>query len=142
MDQAGPGQEFQIFTSAITFAEILTGPLKRLRADSSDHDAERIIGLYSSLLDGRAPSSSDLARIEVVDLLPGVSWIAAEIRALRPSLKLPDAIHLGSAQWSQCDAILSSDIGLLAAGKTAGFLSVSFDPDDLDALLARIAAAP
>lgn len=142
MGLAAPGGDLQLCTSAIAFAEVLTGPLKRLRADRFDRDAERIVGIYSSFLDGRVPSGGPLTRIEVVDVSPGVSWNAAEMRARRTSLKLPDAIHLGSAMFASCDAMLSNDSGLLEAARTAGLVACSFAPADLETLLTRITSAP
>jgi predicted nucleic acid-binding protein len=137
LELGDPGARARILTSAVTFAEVLTGPLKRLHADRRDHDAERLVGIYTALLSGRIFSGKKRAIIEIIELTASVSWNAADLRARRAGLKLPDAIHIGSALSAECDTVLSDDKRLLKAAASLDLATCAFDDGALDALLAR-----
>lgn len=86
--------EFIGVTSEITLAELLVGPMQ-----NQDHT---LIQHYQEIISAgdnfEAPAVSRQVLIE-----------AAALRTARPSLKLPDAIHVASARLSECGHIVSDD---------------------------------
>ncbi|MCB1441367.1 MAG: PIN domain-containing protein, partial [Nitratireductor sp.] len=86
-------------TSELTLAESLVKPM-------ADRDAE-LAERYFRVL---APQSG----IEVREVSREVLILAARIRAEK-RVKLPDAIHLATAQATGCDRFVSNDGGLAKA---------------------------
>jgi predicted nucleic acid-binding protein len=91
-----------IVTSELTFAEVLVGPMKRRRADPGDLSAVKFIAGYEALF-------GDATAIAAVPVTIVILRAAATLRAERPALKLPDAIHLATAIRSGCAALVSDD---------------------------------
>jgi predicted nucleic acid-binding protein len=85
-------------TSRLTFAELMVKPLR-------DRD-----GLIASIYSSWAMSSPWLSVCEVDERVLG---LAPLLRAQRPRLKLPDAIHLASALAHGCERLLTADLALL-----------------------------
>jgi len=86
-------------TSEMTLAELLVRPLRAKDRDLAESDRSMI---------------SPDAFFGVVAVDRRVLEGAALQRAERPSLKLPDAVHLASAIEAGCDAIASGDLRLPA----------------------------
>jgi predicted nucleic acid-binding protein len=87
----------EAFTSEITLAEVLVGPY-------ADGDAE-LASAYVAVL-----SNGDYFRLAPIDRETLVR--AARLRAQKPSMKLPDAIHLATAELCDCGIVVSNDKGL------------------------------
>jgi predicted nucleic acid-binding protein len=89
-------------TSELTFSEVLVKPY-RLKLDSlASFYLEIRMGSY--WLDVGAVTFRVLER-------------AAALRAASKSLKLPDAIHVGTAQILECSHFLTNDLGLTEMGE-------------------------
>jgi predicted nucleic acid-binding protein len=85
-------------TSRLTFAELMVKPLR---------DRDRMM---ASIYTSWAMSSAWLSVCEVDGR---VLELAPLLRAQRPRLKLPDAIHLASALVCRCERLLTADLALL-----------------------------
>ena len=101
------------FTSELTPAELLTGPLVRRENDLAD--------IYKVLI-------NDAGNLRVVPIDRSILIKAAEIRAEVKSLRLPDAIHLASASLMNCSHLVSGDRRLPSIG---GFRHLSLRRDSL-----------
>jgi predicted nucleic acid-binding protein len=80
-------------TSELTLAECLVKPI----ADRN----EAAVKAYLSFLDGRP-------RFPLVPFHREILLAAAQLRATT-GVKLPDAIHMATAEHSSCDAVLTND---------------------------------
>lgn len=108
-----------LVTSALTLAEILQKPLE---------DGDRtLVTAYLVLL-----SNDRSGLVETVDVERAILVDAALIRARKKSLKLPDAIHIATAERSGCVRFLSRDQRLVGA-TTLPILDLG--PDSLSRLL-------
>ena len=85
-------------TSELTLAEVLVKPLR--------DGATAIAGEYRELLDPDGP-------LLVTPVSRAVLVRAAEVRS-SSSLKLPDAIHVATAELLGCGTLLTNDAGFLA----------------------------
>ena len=85
--------ELTAVTSELTLAEVLVKPLL-------DHHAER----QAAYLQALQPSAS----LQIVPVSREVLIAAARLRA-DAHLKLPDAIHAATAQFTGCDQFLTND---------------------------------
>ena len=122
-----------LVSSELTLAEVLVKPLRLVLADDGDISASESILAYEAMFD-------EAGLFDTVPVSAEVLRRAAEIRAGRASLKLPDAIHLATTLLARCDALVTDDGGLAKAA-AAQTTVCSLDPADLDALLARIETA-
>lgn len=82
-------------TSELTLAELLVGPYK----GNNGH----LIRTYENMF---TPGGV----LEVGPIDRNVLKQAARLRALQPQLKLPDAIHIATAQAHQCSHFLTYDL--------------------------------
>jgi predicted nucleic acid-binding protein len=89
--------EFEAFTSELTLAEVLVGPLRQ--------KDDNLAGQYHEILTSEGAFS-------VVSLERPVLIEAAFFRSVVKSLKLPDAIHLATARSRGCQYIVSEDKSL------------------------------
>lgn len=106
----------QTVTSELTLAEVLVEPLRT--ADQLRIDA------YETLL----------TRHDAIEILPvsrGILRRAAHIRAKNGSTKLPDAIHVATAELAGCNILLSADRRLSVR---AGLQLLAPSPSSIDAL--------
>jgi predicted nucleic acid-binding protein len=92
--------EFVGVTSELTLAEFLVKPLE-------DHDYERA-ERYQEVI---SPDAS--FKVSAIDR--DVLIEAATLRAVRKSLRLPDAIHVATARLDACSVIVSDDRRLPSA---------------------------
>ncbi len=81
----------QLITSAITYAELLTG------AVLGHHDRGVVRGFFRDLIDAVYPVDERVAEF------------AAEIRGERRSLRLPDALILATAGVHGIDIVITAD---------------------------------
>lgn len=88
------GGELDAITSEITFAELLPKLIIDGEAD--------LIALYERLF-------SEGGIFDAVPITREVLFEAARIRAVRLSVRLPDAIHLATAVHAGCSVVLSND---------------------------------
>ncbi len=86
--------EVSAVTSVLTLAELLVIPLRR-------GDAVLEAGYRRRIVSGPALTVLDVGRDVLVR--------AASIRAGTSRIKLPDAIHVATAQLSACDVLLTND---------------------------------
>jgi predicted nucleic acid-binding protein len=91
------GGEIRGGTSEITLAELLVKPIERGATDlASAYDTMIVSG----------------PGFEVLPVRRDILVSAAGIRATRPSVKLPDALHLASARALNCGVFISDDLRL------------------------------
>ena len=93
--QAADRGDVWVVTSLLTLAETLVMPLRK-------QDSE-LIATYRELFTDPPPGLR-VAQLDVVILEN-----AARLRATTKSLRLPDAIHLATAESEQCDLFLTND---------------------------------
>lgn len=86
----------RVVTSDLSRLEALVGALRR--GDGSSEATYRALKGYGG--------------IEVVPVAEAVIERAAELRAARTSLKVPDAIHVATAELAGCDAFVTNDKSL------------------------------
>lgn len=91
--QAVANGEAKVVTSELTLMEVLVGPIA-LDDPSLEVDFERLL---------LGPD------VEMVPVGQGALRYAAGLRAVNPSLRTPDAIHLATAVESGCTAFLTND---------------------------------
>ncbi|WP_170181917.1 type II toxin-antitoxin system VapC family toxin [Phreatobacter stygius] len=109
-------------TSWLTYGEVLVQPLR--------DDSEGLVLAYEDLFAGR------MLPLACVGVSEQILRASAVLRARWPALKLPDTIHLATAEAAACAAFVSSD-------RKLGVLDqVSFiDPDsrhDIDRFLTAL----
>lgn len=94
---AGAAQSgMMIVTSELTLAEVLVKPLR-------DQDFNLIVG-YNNLLAG-----GGAGEIHTVPVSRDILGRAARIRNKKSSVKLPDAIHIATAEHTGCTHIFTGD---------------------------------
>ena len=89
--------EVEAFTSELTLAEVLVKPMM-----------DRNVALQRAYQNALQPSAS----LHVLPISRQVLVEAAGLRGQQSALKLPDAIHLATAQLTQCQAVLTNDLRL------------------------------
>lgn len=92
--------EVRATTSELTLAEVLVRPM-------ADHNAE-LQAAYQEMLQAGGG-------FQILPVSRGILVQAASLRAATGSLKLPDAIHVGSARACGCDTLLTNDRALAGA---------------------------
>ena len=95
--------EQPIFTATVTLTEVLVQPLRR-----GDH---ALVQNYRDIL-----LNSD--NIVLMNIQPTVAETAARLRA-QYNLRTLDALHLGAAVGSRCDAFLTNDAKLTRVNELA-----------------------
>ncbi|TMJ03673.1 MAG: PIN domain-containing protein [Alphaproteobacteria bacterium] len=106
--------DIQGVTSEITLAELLPGPVEEGNDDLAD--------AYKRIL-------SDGPNMEVLPVTRETLIETAVLRAGRPGLKLPDAIHCATALRAACTAMVTDDRRI---PKNLGVRIVPFGPHVLD----------
>lgn len=110
------GGEFSAVTSELTLAEVLVGPIR---------DGDEVLAKdYNEVI---APG--DALSIVPVDRKTLIE--AANLRAMRRSLRLPDAIHVATARLNECRYLVSDDRRLPF---TPGVQMVQLSPYSLDVI--------
>jgi predicted nucleic acid-binding protein len=92
-----------LVVSVISYAELLTG------AGLGHHDEKTVRGFFADLID------------EVHDVDRAVAERAAELRTANPSLKMPDALILATADVHDVDVVITADrrwVAVLAGRRT------------------------
>lgn len=104
-------QNAEAFTSDLTLAEVLVGPYR----DGDDELAATYVHAISSVEGFR-----------VVPIEREILVRAARLRADRRSLKLPDAIHLATAELCDCGILVSNDTDVVtrAPMSRVGFAAI------------------
>lgn len=97
-----------LLTSELSLSELLVKPLK-------DRD-EALAATYAALISGGGSGG-----FETFPVNRDVLVRAAEVRVRKPSLKLPDAIHVATAELTRCDWLASGDDRLKGAGQVPIF---------------------
>jgi predicted nucleic acid-binding protein len=105
-------------TSEITLAEVLVKPLERGQSD--------LVGAYEKMI---SPGS----RFEVMPVRRDILVGAAGLRARRNSLRLPDAVHVVTAQALACRFFVS---GGRRVPMPEGMRILTVNPFTLDDILA------
>jgi predicted nucleic acid-binding protein len=95
-----------ILTSELTLAEVLIKPLR-------DQDFNLIVG-YNNLLSG-----GNSGEIHTIPVSREILGRAARIRNRKQSIKLPDAIHIATAEHTGCSYIFTGDKGFVGATEIA-----------------------
>ncbi len=112
-------------TSLLTLGETLVVPLR--------FGQEATIGSYRNLLGGGFPG------VIVKGIEADTLEAAARLRAKHPRLKLPDAIHLATAQTAEVSWFVTNDTRLPAV---SGLRIVTPFDETLADLIARLSEAP
>jgi predicted nucleic acid-binding protein len=86
-----------LVTSELTLAELLVAPLARKQ--------DKVVATYLELIDPRPG-------LDVMPISRRIIILAAQKRAADKSLKLPDALHLATAEAANCSYLLSGDRGI------------------------------
>ena len=138
LGKANPGM---LVSSELTLAELLVKPLQALSAGLNlPKDAGGSIVLTPGTL---ATLYCDLIEqgpgLEVVPVDRSILILAAYRRAEDATIKLPDAIHLATAEQSQCSLVLSDDRKLRPSAQH-GFSRVALNVASLEQLLAKVAS--
>lgn len=92
----------RLVVSVVTYAELLTG------AGLGHHDQKAVRGFFADLID----------EILVVDR--NIAERAAGLRVAKPSLKMPDALVLATADVHEADVVITADrrwAGVLTGGR-------------------------
>lgn len=108
-----------LVTSTLSLAETLQKPLER--------NDRKLVGAYAILL---ANDRSDF--VHTIEVSRSILVDAAFVRIRKKSIKLPDAIHIATAERSGCDQILTRETRW--DGATALPL-IDLGPDTLGRLL-------
>jgi predicted nucleic acid-binding protein len=87
--------QVQFVTSELALTEVLVHPLR-------SHDTE-LVAIYERLFD---------TLVRTLPVSREVLIYAAQLRALTPGLRTPDAIHLATATLAKADAFVSGDAGI------------------------------
>lgn len=101
-------------TSELTLSELLVKPI--------DEGADDLVEAYDGMI---RPAE----HFEVLPVGRDILIAAARLRARRAATRLPDAIHLASAERLGCNAFVSRDKRLRAP---AGLRVIGLDPFTLD----------
>lgn len=123
--EAAMNETCTIVTSLLTLGETLVVPLR--------FSQEATIESYRTLLSGSLPG------IRVLGIDGEAMEAAARLRARHPSLKLPDAIHLATAQVAQVPWFVTNDQRLPAV---AGLKQVTPFNDGFADLIDRLSETP
>ncbi|MGV8937902.1 MAG: type II toxin-antitoxin system VapC family toxin [Allorhizobium sp.] len=124
-DREEGGKTF--LTSELTISELLVVPLREGK--------QALVGYYKHVL-----SQTDWLQVDPVARPILIS--AAELRAGRKGLRLPDATHLATAMAAGCNHFLTEDSILAAMGESAAPAIRMIRPDEptLTSLLQSLAA--
>ncbi|HEY1685392.1 MAG TPA: type II toxin-antitoxin system VapC family toxin [Tepidisphaeraceae bacterium] len=95
-------------TRELTLAELLVKPIR----DGN----KQAIAEYGQIIRSRT-------LFDVVPISRPILVEAAHLRASSPTLKLPDAIHVATAAFAGCTALLTNDLRLDATGVPVWLLS-------------------
>lgn len=105
------------FSSELTLAEILPGPLNKAAAD--------LASVYHAIM-------RDAPNMTILPVTRDILISSAEIRVGRPGFKLQDAVHCATAMKADCNYLVSDDKRM---PKTLGFEVVRFGPHSLKTIL-------
>jgi predicted nucleic acid-binding protein len=94
-------------TSELSLAEVLVGPIRNSEV-SIRREYEQLLNLSSGLL--------------VLPISRSILVNAAELRAVNPPLKLPDAIHAATALQHGCTTFLTNDSRFASLSELPVFL--------------------
>jgi predicted nucleic acid-binding protein len=94
----------RLIVSVITYAGLLTG------ARLGDRDQGAVRGFFAELID------------EVHDVDRWVAERAAELRATKPSLKMPDALILATADLQQADVVMTGGLRSASVGASSFYV--------------------
>ncbi len=108
--------EFLGVTSELTLSEVLVKPMER--------GAGAVVDAYQGMI---SPSDG----FEVLPVDRAVLIAAARLRAGRASLKLPDAIHVATAQLGGCAFFVSADERIAVPDGMARLPLSPFTVDDI-----------
>lgn len=125
IERAGEGRR-PLITSELTIAEALVGPLAEHRSPTTPGATPITTGAtYLDVL-------TNTRGIELVPVDRSILVLAAYQRAESKAIKLPDAIHLATAESPSCTHFITGDRRLL---RNKPFESVDLTTSGLDGLL-------
>jgi len=110
--------EIGAVTSEITIAEVLVKPIQ-LGNDS-------FVSAYEEMI-------ASSAHFEVLPVRRDILVQAAQLRARRSSIRLPDAIHIATALTASCRCIVSDDQRLHSLENIKAFAVTPFTLDEIRA---------
>jgi predicted nucleic acid-binding protein len=114
------GDVFQAFTGEITFGELLVKPYS---------ENEALAQTYMELL-------TTASRLHVAPIDRGIFIRAAQLRSQRKGLKLPDAVHIATAEHLGCGIFLSQDKAIVP---NAPMTRIGLAGAELDSLIESLA---
>lgn len=94
--EATAGKQVSLVTSALSLAETLVKPLEMKNS--------KLVTAYTILL-----SNDRKGQVETIDIDRSILLQAAFVRVRKKSIKLPDAIHIATAERSGCTTILTHE---------------------------------
>lgn len=93
---AASRKKIALVTSALSLAETLVKPLEMRN--------QKLVAAYAILL-----SNDRMQQVETIEVDRAILADAAFVRVRKMSIKLPDAIHIATAERSGCSKILTRD---------------------------------
>jgi len=94
--EAAAGRQVSLVTSALSLAETLVRPLEMKNG--------KLVAAYTILL-----SNDRKGQVETIDIDRNILLQAAFVRVRKKSVKLPDAIHIATAERAGCAKILTHE---------------------------------
>ena len=116
---ANDGGDIAAVTSEITLAEVLVKPIELGEAS--------IMAAYETMI-------ASNGNFEVIPVRRDILVKAAQLRAKRRSIRLPDAIHIATALAAECSYLVSDDLRLHSID---GVKTLSVNPFTIDDILAE-----
>lgn len=137
---AGEKRHGLLATSLLTLSEVLVLPLREGHMPVLPGPfIGKPLARQESLASEYADIITDAPRLSVVEINRDILIGAAHIRSQWHAGKLPDAIHLATAQVLQCTHMISADKKLSAAAAER-FDMTAVAPSDIEAILSDIEA--
>ena len=116
---ANDGGDIAAVTSEITLAEVLVKPIELGEVS--------IMAAYETMI-------ASNGNFEVIPVRRDILVKAAQLRAKRRSIRLPDAIHIATALAAECSYLVSDDLRLHSID---GVKTLSVNPFTIDDILAE-----
>ena len=135
----GVSQKVKLVTSELSLAEVLIDPLKAVKGIVPVNVDQRGLKLTPATLNSLyLEIVRDREGLSVVAIDRSILILSAHHRAETQSLKLPDAIHLATAEQTGCDIVVSGDKRLRSTSAFS-FRRIGVTSNELNQLIAEVA---
>ncbi len=135
---AGARRPGSLVTSQLTLAEVLVGPFRARSGPSGlSREGGKLVLAPATLAVEYGDLISDGPGLAVVAVDRDVLVLAAFRRANERTIRLPDAIHLATAEQAGCDHVVSGDRGIRPSTDYR-FERIDISPEPLRLLTERL----